>query len=159
LEGGAASSDDEDAGHGDGIPKQPVDHSYAAEQQELKKAFLQAAEQALDEQGDEDAAAKGLIKKQRLAAAAGGDGDAAAGSGKEQQVNEVRFHIICLRSCVLNAAPNASSRQLQNMCVVNLGMCWRYILVQSALQCSPMSCALLYQCASSAYYLFPAATG
>jgi hypothetical protein len=92
LEGGAASSDDEDIDErSDGIPRQPVDHSYAAEQQQLKKAFLQAAEQALDEQEGEDAAAKGLIKKQKLAAAAAdGDGDAAGGAGKEQQVNEVR---------------------------------------------------------------------
>ncbi|WIA17436.1 hypothetical protein OEZ85_014286 [Tetradesmus obliquus] len=89
LEGAAASSDDEDD-NDNGIPKQPVSHSYAAEQQELKKAFLQAAEQALDGNEGEDAAAKDLVKKRRAAAAAGeGEAAAAGGAGKEQQVNEL----------------------------------------------------------------------
>jgi hypothetical protein len=91
LEGGAASSDEDEEGDGSGeaIPKQPVSHSYAAEQQELKKAFLQAAEQALDDQEGEDAAAKGLIKRRKVAGAAGDNDEAADGAGKEQQVNEV----------------------------------------------------------------------
>jgi hypothetical protein len=75
-------------------------HSYAAEQQELKAAFLQAAADA--EQGDDGeaaaaAAAAGLLRKKQKRA--GGDGSAAAaaaaagadggGQDKEQQVNQV----------------------------------------------------------------------
>jgi hypothetical protein len=61
-----------------------VAHSYAAEQQELKKAFLQAAEDA--EEGVV-ADAGGVLRKKagkRSAADAGEEGQ-----DKEQQVNKV----------------------------------------------------------------------
>lgn len=82
LEGAAGS--DSDAEGDEAVPKQPVAHSYAAEQQELKKAFLQAAEDA--EEGVV-ADAGGVLRKKagkRSAADAGEEGQ-----DKEQQVNKV----------------------------------------------------------------------
>lgn len=82
LEGGAASDSDENGQAA--LPKQPVAHSYAHEQQELKRAFLQAAEEA---ESGEVADEAGVLRKKagkRTAADAG-----EAGQDKEQQVNQV----------------------------------------------------------------------
>jgi len=82
LEGVEVGSDEEE-GPGDGaaVPKQPVAHSYAAEQQELKKAFLQAAAEA--EEGADD----GVLQKKAGKRSAAEAED--AGQDKEQQVNKV----------------------------------------------------------------------
>jgi hypothetical protein len=87
LEGGPDVSDDEDEGDAAALPKQPVAHSYAAEQQELKQAFLAAAAEA-DEEGvvaDEG----GVLRKKALKRSADEAGE--AGPGKEQQVNKVSW--------------------------------------------------------------------
>lgn len=82
LEGVEVGSDEEE-GPGDGaaVPKQPVAHSYAAEQQELKKAFLQAAAEA--EEGADD----GVLQKKAGKRSAAEAED--AGQDKEQQVNKL----------------------------------------------------------------------
>eukprot|EP00775_Hariotina_reticulata_P002953 gene2953-3238_t len=90
LAGGPMSSDDEpeeDEGEGGpgpgalGLPRRPLPDSYAAEQQELKAAFLAAAKAADDD--DEDS---GMTKK-RTTAADGKEDEGAPGGDKDQQVN------------------------------------------------------------------------
>jgi hypothetical protein len=78
-------SDDEDEGDAAALPKQPVAHSYAAEQQELKQAFLAAAAEA-DEEGVADEG--GVLRKKASKRSADEAGE--QGPGKEQQVNKVR---------------------------------------------------------------------
>jgi hypothetical protein len=94
LEGGPGSDEDEEGEGGDAtLPRKPVAHSYAAEQQELKQAFLQAAAE-VEDGGAAAAAAEeagGVLRKKagkkRSAAEAGQE---AGGPDKEQQVNQVR---------------------------------------------------------------------
>jgi hypothetical protein len=95
-----------------------VSQSYAAEQQELKKAFLQAAEQALDGQEGEDAAAKGLIKKRKVAGAAGDGEEAAGGAGKEQQVNQVSVHPKFMSVSVLMRQASVMCMCMSRCCLV-----------------------------------------
>lgn len=85
LEGGPGSDEADEADEA-ALPQQPVAHSYAAEQQELKKAFLQAAAEA--EEGGAAADEGGVLRKKagkRSEAEAGEDGP-----DREQQVNQVR---------------------------------------------------------------------
>lgn len=73
-------------------------HSYAAEQQELKRAFLQAAADAEEGGGAVDAGAGGVLRKKAGKRAA----DAAEPEGqqdKEQQVNKVREAVGWLFLC------------------------------------------------------------
>jgi hypothetical protein len=105
LEGGAASDEDEEGQAA--LPKQPVAHSYAFEQQELKKAFLQAAAEA---ESGEVADEGGVLRKKTGKRAAADAGD--AGQDKEQQVNQVRAVLVttpgqvrvCSASCFWKGA-------------------------------------------------------
>lgn len=84
FEGGPVS-DDEDEGDAAALPKQPVAHSYAAEQQELKQAFLEAAAEAVDGGVADEG---GVLRKNASKRSADEAGE--EGPGKEQQVNQVR---------------------------------------------------------------------
>lgn len=88
LEGGPGSDEEGEGGDAAALPRQPVAHSYAAEQQELKQAFLQAAAEA-EEGGAAEEEGGVLRKKAAKKRSAVEAGQEAGGPDKEQQVNKV----------------------------------------------------------------------
>ncbi len=87
-QGDASSSDDEGGRRANGAP------TYTQEQQELKRAFLDAAEQAAttaNGAGDEGEFAVGLLKKKRRREGRAAD-DAAEPAGKAKQPVEQVSH-------------------------------------------------------------------